>query len=283
LFETLFDDYNTLVKPRYNVSHIINVVVSFNLYSLSGIDEKQQRLTFTGWCSFKWKDEFLVWNRTEYGVDILTISADKIWTPDIQIFNSDINFGPIEVAPSRSLIYWNGSVGWYPGSKFSTYCKINIRHFPFDSQMCNINAGLWSSMLDGVTLEGHQPIIFSSFEENSEWEIVYFKYSKVVSDYLLQYTILLKRRYMFQILNIILPIVILSLLTNLVFLLPVESGEKVSLSISILLSYTVLITLVVSVLPSNSDNVCLLAVYIISLVFLSALSTLATVLVVYFH
>ena len=40
----------------------------------------------------------------------------------------------------------------------------------------------------------------------------------------------------------------------LVFILPVQSGEKVSLSITILLSYTVLLVVVSDVTPRSGDG-----------------------------
>ena len=34
-----------------------------------------------------WKDEFLHWNKTYYGVDILTVDAKRIWLPEVIILN----------------------------------------------------------------------------------------------------------------------------------------------------------------------------------------------------
>ena len=48
--------------------------------------------------------------------------------------------------------------------------------------------------------------------------------------------------------------VIITLMSLLVFILPVQSGEKVSLSITIVLSYTVLMLVVSDVTPRSGDG-----------------------------
>ncbi|KAL8596823.1 hypothetical protein ACOMHN_027152 [Nucella lapillus] len=70
----------------------------------------------------------------------------------------------------------------------------------------------------------------------------------------------------------ILPILLLSLLNCLVFLLPVESGEKMTVSVTIFLSFAVFLSLIDSSLPPNSDSVCLFSVYLAVQMFLGVCS-----------
>ena len=93
----------------------------------------------------------------------------------------------------------------------------------------------------------------------------------------------LKRRSTFYILNTILPVVFLSILNTLVFLLPEESGEKVSLSVSLLLSYAIFLTLINSYLPENSDTVCFFSVYLVTLVIISTLTSVTTIFIMALH
>ena len=66
---------------------------------------------------------------------------------------------------------------------------------------------------------------------------------------------------MFYILNIILPCIMLSILQLCVFLAPPPSGEKISLSITVLLSFTVFLLIVSESMPQTSLNVPLLGNY----------------------
>ena len=69
----------------------------------------------------------------------------------------------------------------------------------------------------------------------------------------------LSRNPTYFVLNTVVPCVIVTLLSILVFALPTESGEKVSLSVTVLLSYTVLLLIISDVSPRNGDNVPILS------------------------
>ncbi|XP_055954375.1 neuronal acetylcholine receptor subunit alpha-7-like [Patella vulgata] len=53
-------------------------------------------------------------------------------------------------------------------------------------------------------------------------------------------------------LNIILPVLFLSFMGALVFMLPADAGEKISLAITILLAYIVFLTIVSESMPQTS-------------------------------
>jgi len=61
-----------------------------------------------------------------------------------------------------------------------------------------------------------------------------------------------RRKTLFYTVNLILPTVLISFLCVLVFYLPAEAGEKVTLGISILLSLVVFLLLVSKILPPTS-------------------------------
>ncbi|XP_046547069.1 CHRNA7-FAM7A fusion protein-like [Haliotis rubra] len=93
----------------------------------------------------------------------------------------------------------------------------------------------------------------------------------------------MKRKTLFYIVNMILPIVFLSLLNSLVFALPANSGEKITLCISVMLSYAVFLTLVNDALPENSDGVCYFSAYLATEIFLSMAATIVAVVNLAFH
>ena len=91
--------------------------------------------------------------------------------------------------------------------------------------------------------------------------------------------ITLRRKTLFYTVNLIIPCVGISFLSVLVFYLPSDSGEKVSLSISILLSLTVFFLLLVEIIPSTSLTVPLLGKYLLFTMVLVTLSVVVTIAV----
>ena len=71
----------------------------------------------------------------------------------------------------------------------------------------------------------------------------------------------LERKAQYSIINVIVPIVLLSIMDLLVFWLPPESGEKVSLGITVLLSFSVFLLVVDERMPRTSDTVPILSKY----------------------
>ena len=91
------------------------------------------------------------------------------------------------------------------------------------------------------------------------------------------FTLKLRRKTLFYTVNLIIPCVGISFLSVLVFYLPSDSGEKVSLSISILLSLTVFFLLLAEIIPPTSLAVPLLGKYLLFTMILVTLSVVVTI------
>ena len=70
-----------------------------------------------------------------------------------------------------------------------------------------------------------------------------------------EFTLYLRRRYEFYVMNIIVPCTLLSILVMIVFCLPPEAGEKISLGISVLLAFSVFLLMVAESIPRTSLHV----------------------------
>lgn len=93
------------------------------------------------------------------------------------------------------------------------------------------------------------------------------------------FNITLRRKTLFYTVNLIIPCVGLSFLSVLVFYLPSDSGEKVSLCISVLVSLTVFFLLLVEIIPPTSLVVPLLGKYLLFTMVLVTLSVVVTIAV----
>ena len=146
-----------------------------------------------------------------------------------------------------------------------TTCDIDIRYFPFDEQTCIIQFGAWAyySARMNITNCSHE-VMTHDFTLNGEWEIVgtratwketilpccpHTRYPYV------EFALFLRRRYAFYIMNIILPCSLLSVLVMIVFCLPPDAGEKISLGISVLLAFTVFLLMVAENVPRTSLHI----------------------------
>ena len=64
-------------------------------------------------------------------------------------------------------------------------------------------------------------------------------------------TLTIRRRTAFYVMALFVPALVLTSLTAVIFLLPAESGEKISLGVSVLISFTVFQLLLYDALPKS--------------------------------
>lgn len=107
--------------------------------------------------------------------------------------------------------------------------------------------------LSGYTVNGEWDLISTKAERNV------VKYSCCPDPYIdITYTIQFRRRVLFYVNNLIFPCMALSLLAVFAFFLPAESGERISLMITILLGFTVYTLISTENIPATSEVMPLL-------------------------
>ena len=116
-------------------------------------------------------------------------------------------------------------------------------------------------------VNGSHKIGLDAYTESGEWQIIrteassgdqFYESDPGVPFPRVRFTLFLRRKPMFYMINIITPCITMSLLALLVFYLPPDSGEKVSLGITVLLSFSVFLLLVAENVPKTSEFVPLL-------------------------
>lgn len=150
---------------------------------------------------------------------------------------------------------------------FKSSCSIDVRYFPFDKQNCSLNFASWTYSLHGLNLiniaeEGDT----SNYVSSSEWELLGFFFVRQVVTFsccpepypFIRYDILIKRRPLFYLFNMMMPCVLITLVALLGFYMPPDSGEKISMGITTLLSMTVFLMIVAESMPPTSDVVPLI-------------------------
>ncbi|XP_052564326.1 acetylcholine receptor subunit alpha-like isoform X3 [Aedes albopictus] len=281
LYDDLLSNYNKLVRPVVNVTDALTVKIKLKLSQLIDVNLKNQIMTTNLWVEQTWYDYKLKWEPKEYGgVEMLHVPSDHIWRPDIVLYNNaDGNF-EVTLATKATLNY-TGRVEWRPPAIYKSSCEIDVEYFPFDEQTCVMKFGSWT--YDGFQVDLRHidevndtnvvevGVDLSEFYTSVEWDILEVPavrnekfYTCCDEPYLdITFNITMRRKTLFYTVNLIIPCMGISFLTILVFYLPSDSGEKVSLSISILLSLTVFFLLLAEIIPPTSLVVPLLGKFVL--------------------
>ena len=282
--------YDTSIVPRHT-NEVIKIDITFHLTSLLRFDEREETLITAAWLSISWQDKFLSWSdNPRYGnISELFMKQKQIWKPDILLMNTVEHFKILGADDLTVRITDDGRVEWEPGQRFKTACSLNINMYPFDSQECLLIFGTWMHVDKIISMSSlSDRVEFDHFVENGEWNIVSTRTESIIIEgdgygaptFLV--TITLQRRRMYYVLTVCVPIIVLSILNCLVYLLPPASGEKISFCLTILLAYMVYISFLSDNLPRTSKTSSYLVIYLSLMICLSFLSVTNSVIVLIF-
>lgn len=266
LFST--NKYNNLIRPSLNQSNPIEVYIGFTLYGITGIDEIEQKLTTTGWLDIGWTDEFLQWTPASYGgLKYIYVPQAMVWKPDISLQNGFTDLSELGSKFIQVKISSNGMITWRPFQVFESKCVLDSTYFPFDRQECDLEFVAWSlSREDVILAQGFDGIELSpELKRHGEWEIV----SSRATDELetdetkVKFTIVIKRKPLFVIINMIMPIILLAVLSIFTFKIPADIGERMGYTVTVWLSFAVFFTIVSGSLPQSSETTPIVSIYIL--------------------
>ncbi|XP_053219105.1 acetylcholine receptor subunit epsilon isoform X2 [Podarcis raffonei] len=232
LYKHLFDNYDKGARPVRNEGDVVEVSIKMTLTNLISLNEKEETLTTNVWITHQWFDYRLEYKSEDYGgISALQVPADKVWLPDIVLENKSQSYNAREV-----VLTFGG---------------------------------------DDQTGEPVEEIVIDpeAFTENGEWAIQHRPARKALAPVSgveapgfseMRYYLIIQRKPLFYIINIIIPCVLISSLVVLVYFLPAESGgQKITVSISVLLAQTVFLFLIAQKVPETSLSVPLIGKYLL--------------------
>lgn len=144
---------------------------------------------------------------------------------------------------------------------------MDVRYFPFDVQNCSMEFASWTFDAYEINLinvvKGGD---LSNYVPSSEWKLIVFDYQRQIVVFsccpepyvFMTYHIVIQRRPLFYVFNMVMPCILITLVALLGFYMPSDSGEKISMGITTLLSMTVFLMIVSERLPPVSDVVPLI-------------------------
>ncbi|XP_031141942.1 neuronal acetylcholine receptor subunit alpha-9-I [Sander lucioperca] len=291
LLADLMEDYSNALRPVDETDKALNVSLQITLSQIKDMDERNQVLTTYLWIRLVWYDAYLKWNKEDYDdLEMINIPSDLVWKPDIVLYNKADEDSSGASSTNVKLRY-NGEIVWDSPAITKSTCVVDVSYFPFDWQQCKLTFGSWTYNGNQVDISlGMDSGDLSDFVENVEWEchgmpavrnvMMYGCCSDPYTE--ITYTLLLKRRSSFYIFNLLLPCFLISFLAPLGFYLPADSGEKVSLGVTVLLALTVFQLLVAESMPPAESMPYIGKYYIATMTMITA-STSLTIFIMNIH
>ncbi|XP_048740676.1 acetylcholine receptor subunit beta-type lev-1-like [Ostrea edulis] len=267
LQNSLLGNYSSKIRPIKNQGQSLQMEASLWISSINDVSAVDQKMITTAYLNIEWTDELLTWDSTSTGIYWMQINQKDIWMPDIVLKNGFSAFKALGGDFYYNFVDYDGTIHWYPYTVFESICDIDVSFYPFDTQTCDIIFTSWSYTRweINLTVPTASNIGFYEFVPNSVWEVVSTDASHDLtsSDNDIKFTINLKRKPLYYIMTLVLPIVFLGILNLLVFIIPADAGEKMGFAVTIFLTFAVFLTIVSGELPINSDSVSILSIYLI--------------------
>ncbi|XP_053766372.1 acetylcholine receptor subunit epsilon isoform X1 [Desmodus rotundus] len=299
LYHHLFDNYDPGHRPVRRSEDTVTITLKVTLTNLISLNEKEETLTTSVWIGIDWQDYRLNYSKNDFGgIETLRVPAKLVWLPEIVLENNiDGQFGVAHEA--NVLVYEGGSVSWLPPAIYRSTCAVEVTYFPFDWQNCSLvfrsqtyNAEevefVFAVDDEGETISKID-IDTEAYTENGEWAIDFCPgvirrhgggSADGPGDTDVIYTLIIRRKPLFYIINIIVPCVLISGLVLLAYFLPAQAGgQKCTVSINVLLAQTVFLFLIAQKTPETSLSVPLLGRYLIFVMVVATLIVMNCVIV----
>lgn len=277
----LLSDYNAYLRPVINVTtsvHIDAILILEKFYELDFVNNIVQARY---WIQLKWRDELLKWNPLNYkNITRTYLRQNKIWIPSVTICNT-MKQPEDKNSPSEVSVYSNGSVEMTLIKLLHTYCEVNAYTYPFDDHICNISICI-------PLRERHRTkmtkLTYWRLRQRNyhKWDITFSGETNSTEDNFYSYiyaTMYLQRRCSVGVIAMLIPTIMLTVLIAFVFILPPESGEKVTLATSTFLSNILYLAEIGKTTPINSKQPSLLVLYQMVLSLVCGTATIGSVII----
>uniref|UniRef100_A0AAV2KU03 Uncharacterized protein n=1 Tax=Knipowitschia caucasica TaxID=637954 RepID=A0AAV2KU03_KNICA len=211
-----------------------------------------------------------------------------LWFPDIII--SEIMDGE---TPDTPYVYLDNKGHVYDDRtrRVVTSCQLTIFYFPFDVQNCSLTFGSFlhtasdiqisAGLTSEEILQGSREVMYTV----GEWKLADIRHAQNVLDFEgsryseLKYYVILRRRPIRYVVNLLVPSIFMVTVDLLSFLLPPQSVDRSSFKMTLILGYTVFLLIMNDLLPVTGNTIPLINVFFSITLALMVASLLETVLI----
>ena len=140
-------------------------------------------------------------------------------------------------------------------------------------------------------MEHVAPVVTPKYIKSSEWDLVHVDVTVNTIKYTccdhpfqdMAFKFVIHRRPMYYVFNVIIPCIILMCLVLFSFFLPPDSGERITIVVTVLLAFTVILQMLNQSMPKNSDSPPIMLIFYVSIMAESTFSLVTTCLVLVVH
>jgi hypothetical protein len=146
------------------------------------------------------------------------------------------NSASIELSNQRDnyliQVQHTGLATWSFPDIYQSYCSVNVRHFPFDKQLCTLELQSWSRtkqelvVVNDVLLNSDQKRQINFIETEWKLEGIHVDTKEENNFVWLEYKLSLKRNHIFYVVHMIFPFFILSSLSELYYLIKRKERKR---------------------------------------------------------
>lgn len=223
------------------------------------------------------------YNFRYHGIEYIAVPPNDLWIPSFALINSaaDDIINEKWYKLYKTVIFHNGTVNWVPSGNFEADCPVDVYYFPFDEQLCHFNFEEWVYDVEKVNLSYNKLAndhFIPSNVHSTQWTFLDVNIKILKEDHLgynypiVQFSLRLKRKSLFYVINILILSILLQCLVLMIFKLPIESGERMSMGVAILLSFILFILMVNNHIPETSDSIPIIVIYLHCAIALTTLS-----------
>ena len=259
-------------------------------------------ISLLGGTSLGWTDGYRAWNKSHIPIDYVQLRLNELWHPQL-LFVSTVRKRALKLFEPDDMvqIFSDGYVSLIRRNVLEGHCDVNYLRFPFDRQICQLQFSLeryfeyfFKPGFD-VKLVPRNECEAGLFEwfQNDEWDLV--KVTQETRNYTYQkiqhknqqheikltgnetfmtgfeVNITLQRYPHFYVVNILIPIIILSVMGQTAFAVPEHEDAKIVVPLTVLLGFMFVQGIVANELPRSAEYP-LLAMYILACEVLTGLN-----------
>lgn len=209
-------------------------------------------MTLQLYYNMTWFHPALSWDPADYeNITSVWVPSTAIWTPNIEVnmgigdsANVDIS-GDLHLAASGGVTY----MGLRP---LSLSCNIDFHNYPFDSQICSVGFYPHGPPSADPVFYDNGFDVRNIYTVQKEWLIInkkneivdfYEAGNPIIVKILTQY-LTVKRQPLYYVITIIFPMALTSLMIPLVFVIPTQTGEKISYLVALFTSTAIFLNFI---------------------------------------
>lgn len=257
----LLKGYKKTIRPIFDQDLPVSVGIQFLFRKMHHYNVVSGLFEFTGGIRLSWKDASLTWNPKDYGNASATrLPVDEVWIPNIGVRNpaKSEEFMEIGIKGFSVEVTSKGVVHLRNSGLIKMMCQSDVTYYPFDTHTCSLVLIILNYNSNEVKFHTKKQVEESSdFKDNGQWKVTVL--GSRISAAAMSVDLKIGRRPSFLVVNIFLPVIFILTINIVVFLLPVESGERVSFSITGFLAFTVFITILTDQVPHQSNPLSILS------------------------